>query len=73
MRPTKVQIILRICGCAGQFESYLVENPEDRFSGDMARRFSIPYYLLICPYKDIQLQRKTALLKSNTCNFLVKR
>ena len=24
------------CGCAGWFESYLVENPEDRFSRDMA-------------------------------------
>ena len=24
------------CGCAGQFVSYLVANPEDRFSGDQA-------------------------------------
>ena len=25
-----------ICGSAGRFESYLVENPEDRFSRDEA-------------------------------------
>ena len=25
------------CGCAGLFESYLVENPEDRFSRDKAQ------------------------------------
>ena len=25
------------CGCAGRFESYLVENPEDRFSRDEAQ------------------------------------
>ena len=24
------------CGCAGRFESYLVGNPEDRFSRDVA-------------------------------------
>ena len=24
------------CGCAGQLESYLAENPEDRFSHDVA-------------------------------------
>ena len=39
------------CGCAGRFESYLVANPEDRFSRDEAHtvkrsllfdRFDIP-------------------------------
>ena len=28
------------CGCAGRFESYLVENPEDRFSRDQAHIIS---------------------------------
>ena len=27
------------CGCAGQFESYLVENPEDRLSRDGAQMY----------------------------------
>ena len=48
MRTTIAQISLRIraiwptpllfaaCGCAGRFESYLVANPEDRFSRDEA-------------------------------------
>ena len=30
-----------LCGCAGRFESYLVVNPEDRFSHDRARLCSI--------------------------------
>ena len=29
--------LARVCGCAGQFVSYLVENPEDRFSRDEAQ------------------------------------
>ena len=29
--------LARICGCAGRFESYLVENPKDRFSCDEAQ------------------------------------
>ena len=49
MRTTKVQISLRIrysrnfnplaslCSWAGRFESYLVANPEDRFSRDEAQ------------------------------------
>ena len=41
MRTTKAQISLLVsvaslCGCAGRFECYLVENPEDRFSRDEA-------------------------------------
>ena len=27
------------CGCPGQFEDYLVDNPEDRFSRDEAQLF----------------------------------
>ena len=27
------------CGCAGRFETYLVENPEDRFSRDVALNY----------------------------------
>ena len=30
------------CGCAGRFESYLVENPEDRFSHDEAHLLLVP-------------------------------
>ena len=30
-------LLAGFCGCAGQFESYLVENPDKRFSHDMAR------------------------------------
>ena len=40
MRTTKVQISLRcvgLCSWAGRFESYLVENPEDRFSRHVAQ------------------------------------
>ena len=29
-----------LCGCEGLFESYLVANPEDRFSGDEAQLVS---------------------------------
>ena len=29
-------ILASICSWAGRFESYLVENPEDRFSPDVA-------------------------------------
>ena len=31
------------CGCAGRFESYLVENTEDRFSHDEAQILSPGY------------------------------
>ena len=34
------------CGCAGRFESYLVENPEDRFSRDEAHIRMIPVDLI---------------------------
>ena len=30
-----------LCGCADRFESYLVANPEDRFSRDEAQMFVI--------------------------------
>ena len=43
------------CGCAGRFESYLVENPEDRFSCDKAHmiKYSLDRILskiAYCPY-----------------------
>ena len=42
------------CACAGLFESYLVENPEDRFSRDEAQ---IPWMILnelaYCPTKGL--------------------
>ena len=45
MWTTKMQISLRICKTvasfwsrAGQFKSYLVANPEDRFSRDVAHK-----------------------------------
>ena len=30
------KLLTSFCGCAGRFESYLVENPEDKFSHDEA-------------------------------------
>ena len=32
-----LKILACFCGCAGRFVSYLVANPEDRFSRDEAR------------------------------------
>ena len=34
--PAAVKPLTSPCGCAGQFESYLVANPEDKFSRDEA-------------------------------------
>ena len=31
------------CGCAGWFESYMVENPEDRFSSDEAHMITVEF------------------------------
>ena len=35
------------CGCAGRFESYLVENPEDRFSNDEAHLGIFPLFMVM--------------------------
>ena len=39
----RVKPLLSLYSCAGQFESYVVANPEDRFSHDVAH---------IVPYRD---------------------
>ena len=33
----KISWLASLCGCAGLFEPYLVSNPEDRFSWDVAQ------------------------------------
>ena len=35
-----------LCGCAGRFESYLVENPDDKFSRDEAQ------FILVLSWQD---------------------
>ena len=40
------------CGWAGQFETYLIKNPENRFSGDEAQIRP----LIIKPHSDPRLQ-----------------
>ena len=45
------------CGCTGQFESYLVETPEDRFSRDEA-------YIYICTKSE---QQQSYYQQSSLC------
>ena len=43
------------CGCAGWFESYLVENPEDRFSHDEAHMYNTKTFKNILKHKYIYM------------------
>ena len=46
----KFKPLASFCGCAGRFESYLVENPEDGFSREVAQIplfFSNMYYITL--------------------------
>ena len=36
IKDQNFKTLANFCGCAGRFESYLVGNPEDRFSRDEA-------------------------------------
>ena len=49
-----------LCSRAGQFESYLVANPEDRFSRDVV-------YLLNLKVLTIKRERKKKKKKKKTC------
>ena len=52
------------CGCAGRFESYLVENPEERFSRDEAHIMLIFLKWLFAA--------RTSLTKANSLQILIK-
>ena len=47
------------CGCAGRFESYLVENPEDRFSRDEAQIYS-----------DLAESRRSSNIRHAVCHII---
>ena len=40
------QTLASLCGCPGRVESYLVVNPEDRFSGDEAQMRGLRHWHL---------------------------
>ena len=54
------------CGCAGRFVSYLVGNPEDRFSRDEAHlsfNFQIPTFALFRKWKAFSVWRRNVKTK----------
>ena len=52
--------LANFCSCAGRFESYMVTNPEDRFSGDEAQLWN---------KRKLQRARDLAPLDSCACLF----
>ena len=62
------------CGCSGQFESTLVENPEDRFSCDVARISIGPGHAKTClmPYANNKGADQPAHPRSLISTFVVR-
>ena len=52
-----------LCGCAERFESYLVENPEDRFSRDEVQLFSLSCMLKLQGVCTIKIKNSNASAK----------
>ena len=46
----KISSLYLFCGCAGQFESTLVSNPEDRFSDDLAHLMPSLVFVLLSSF-----------------------
>ena len=46
-KSRRFKTLANFCGCAGRFESYLVKNPEDKFSRDKTRLVQVSAFCIL--------------------------